>query len=78
MAADWHPANSFKILVLHLFSGGFYAGCASYPMVNCNIVNIRLRVIKQCGMYAKEYKAQNFCKVIRPKIVETIETFKDF
>jgi hypothetical protein len=32
----------------------------------------------KCGMYAKEYKARIAHKSIRPKIVETLETFKDF
>jgi hypothetical protein len=49
------PCQQFQ--VLRHFIGGYYAGCAGYPMVDCNIIDIGLCIIKQCGMYAKEYKA---------------------
>jgi hypothetical protein len=78
MATDWHPADGFENLVLCIFSSGFNASCASYPMVDHNIVNIGLRVIKQYGMYTEDYKAWIACKSIWPNIVETLETFKDF
>jgi hypothetical protein len=78
IAADWHPADSFKIFVLQLFSGGSYAGCTRYPMNNRDIIGIGLYIIKQCGMYAKEYKVWIACKAAKPRIVETLETFKDF
>jgi hypothetical protein len=54
MAADWHPANRFDTLALCLFTGAAYAGCTGYTMADRNIVNIGLRVIKWCNMYAKE------------------------
>jgi hypothetical protein len=57
MVANWHPANGFDTLALRLFTGAAYAGYTGYTMDNCDIVNIGLRIIKQCGMYAKEYKA---------------------
>jgi hypothetical protein len=57
MAADWHPANGFGILLLLLFSGATFTGCTGFAMNDRNIVNISLRMIKRSGMYAKEYKA---------------------
>ena len=36
-----------------LLSGG---GAAHYPMDNCDVINIGLRIIKQCKVYCKEYK----------------------
>jgi hypothetical protein len=57
MAANWHPPKGFDTLVLCLFTGAVFAGCTNFTMANHNIVNIGLSVIKQCGMYAKEYKA---------------------
>jgi hypothetical protein len=57
MAADWHPANRFDTLTLHLFTGAAYAGCMGYTRADRDIVNIGLRFIKWCSMYAKEYKA---------------------
>jgi hypothetical protein len=57
MAANWHPANGFDTLVLHLITDTAFAGCTNFMMADCDIVNIGLRVIKRCGMYAKEYKA---------------------
>jgi hypothetical protein len=56
-AADWHPADGFDTLDLHLFTGAVFAGCTNFTMANRDIVNIGLHVIKWCGMYAKEYKA---------------------
>jgi hypothetical protein len=78
MAADWHPANGFDALILHLFTGAMYASSAGLKMNDVNIVNIYLRIIKQCGMYGKEYKAWITCKAIRPCIVKTVNTFKMF
>jgi hypothetical protein len=57
MAANWHTANGFDTLVLRLFTGMAFAGCTNFTMADHDIVGIGLRVIKQCGMYAKEYKA---------------------
>ncbi len=48
-------------------------------MNNVVIVDIGLRIIKRCGMYAgKEYKACIACEAIRPRIVKTVDTFKMF
>jgi hypothetical protein len=57
MAADWQPTDGFEQLLTRLFLGTLYASAARYPMEERNIINIGLRVIKCCGMYAKEYKA---------------------
>jgi hypothetical protein len=78
MAANWHPANRFNTLILCLFTRAAYASSAGFRMKDINIVNICLRIIKQCGMYGKEYKAWIACKAIRPHIVETVDTFKTF
>jgi hypothetical protein len=78
MAADWHPANDFDTLALRLFTSAAYAGCTGYTMADRDIVDIGLRVIKQCSMYAKEYKAWIACKSKRPRIVEMFDMFKTF
>jgi hypothetical protein len=78
MAADWHPADGFDTLVLCLFTGVAFAGCTNFTMADRNIVNIGLHVIKWCGMYAEEYKAWIAHEAIRPRIVETFDSFKTF
>jgi hypothetical protein len=57
MAADWHPGNGFDALTLRLFTGAAYTNATGYPIVNPDIVDIRIRIIKQCGLYAEEYKS---------------------
>jgi hypothetical protein len=76
MASDWHPANSFNALVLRLFNGAVFAGYTNYTMANCDIVDISLCVIKQCGFYAKEYKAWIIREAVTPRIVKMFNTFK--
>jgi hypothetical protein len=78
MAANWHPTNNFDTLVLRLFTGTVFVGCTNFMMADRNIVNISLLVIKRCGMYAKEYKVWIAGKAIRPRIVETFDSFKTF
>jgi hypothetical protein len=56
MAADWHPSEGFDALTLRLFTGGAYADACRYPIPACNIINIGIHAIKQCGLYAEEYK----------------------
>ena len=78
MATGWHPANGFDALILCLFTGATYASSAGFKMNNVDIVNIGLRIIKQCGMYSKEYKAWIACKSICHAITKTFDTFKTF
>ncbi len=78
MATDWHPANGFDTLALHLFTGAAYAGCTGYTMADRDIGDIGLRIIKRCGMYAEEYKAWIARKAEHPRIVETFDMFKTF
>jgi hypothetical protein len=78
MAADWHPADGFDALILLLFTSAAYASSASVKMKGVNIVDIGLRLIKRCGMYSEEYKARIACEAIRPRIVETFDSFKSF
>ncbi len=78
MAPNWHPANGFYTLILHLFTGMAFAGCTNFRMADRDIVDIGLRVIKQCGMYAKEYMALITRKAICPRIVKTFDTSKRF
>jgi hypothetical protein len=78
MATDWHPTNGFDTLALRLFTSAAYAGCTGYTMTNHDIVDIGLHIIKQCSMYAKEYKAWIAHKSKRPRIVETFDMFKTF
>jgi hypothetical protein len=77
MAANWHPTDRFDAPILCLFTGATYASSASCKMNDVNIVNIGLCIIKQCGMYSKEYKAWIACKSIRPAITETFDMFND-
>jgi hypothetical protein len=76
MAADWHHTDGFDALILRLFTGAAHASSAGFRMNGVNIIDIGLRIIKQCGMYGKEYKAWIACKTIRPRIVETVDMFK--
>jgi hypothetical protein len=78
LAADRHPANGFDTLILRLFTNAAYASSTGYRMNNIDIVDIGLRIIKQCGMYGKEYKAWIAYEPICPRIVETVNTFKTF
>jgi hypothetical protein len=66
MAADWHTADGFDTLILCLFTGAAYASSAGYRMNDIDIINIGLCIIKQCGMYGKEYKAWIACEAICP------------
>jgi hypothetical protein len=78
MAADWHPVDGFGTLVLCLFPGLAFAGCTNFTMADRDIVDIGLRIIKWCGMYAKEFKAWIAREAIRLRIVETLDSFKTF
>jgi hypothetical protein len=78
MAANWHPTNSFDALVLCLFTVTAFAGCTNYMMADHDIIDIRLRFIKQCRLYPKEYKAWIARKAVTPRIVEKFDTFKLF
>ena len=78
MATNRHPTNGFDAFILHLFTGAAYASSAGYRMNDVNIVDISLRIIKQCGMYGKEYKAWIACKTVRPRIIKMVDRFKTF
>jgi hypothetical protein len=78
MATDWHPSNGFKPLVMCLFIGASYASAACYPMDNRDVINIGLRVIKQCGMYSEEYKNWIARENKSPPITERIDSFKEY
>jgi hypothetical protein len=47
MAADWHPSDGFEPLATRLFIGASYASAARYPMDDCDVIDIGLRVIKR-------------------------------
>jgi hypothetical protein len=78
MAAGWHPAKTFNALILRLFTGAAFAGCTNYTMADRNIINIGLHIIKQYGLYAKEYTVWIACEAITPRIIEMLDTFKLF
>jgi hypothetical protein len=82
MAADWQPTNSFEQLVMRLFLGASYVSAARYLMKELDIINISLRAIKRCGMYAKEYKAwigiKNAGQLANPCVKQTLNSFKGF
>jgi hypothetical protein len=66
MAANWHAADRFKALILRLFTRAAYASSRGFKMNNVNVNGIGLRIIKQCGMYGKEYKPWIACEAIHP------------
>ncbi len=76
MAATWHPSKGFDPLAMCLFIGASYASAARYPIDNRDVIDIGLRVIKHCGMYAKEYKNWILRKNVVPLIIEMIDSFK--
>jgi hypothetical protein len=78
MAANWHLPDGFYTLVHRLFTGAAFVGCTNFTMADCNIVDIGLRIIKWCSMYANEYKAWIACKAVRPRIDKTFDSFKTF
>ncbi len=78
MAANWHPYDGLEPLAMLLFVGASYASVAHYPMNNRNIIDIRLREIKWCGMHCEEYKNWIAHERKIPAIVETIDSFKEY
>ena len=78
MAAKWHPAKGFEPLTTCLFIGASYASAAQYPMQDCNVIDIGLRVIKRCGMYSGEYKNWIARENESPPTAETINSFKKY
>ena len=46
MAADWHPGDGFNALTLRLFTCAAYTNATGYLIVDCNIVDIGICVIK--------------------------------
>jgi hypothetical protein len=77
MAAERHPADGFKPLATRLFIGASYASVAQYPMRERNVIDIGLRIIKQCRMYSKEYKNWIARESESLPIAETINFFKE-
>jgi len=75
MATDWHPSDGFKPLATCLIIGASYASAARYPMDNCDVINIVLRVIKRLGMYSEEYKNWITRENQNPPIAKTIDSF---
>jgi hypothetical protein len=47
MSAKWHPSEGFKPLAMRLFIGALYASAARYPMQDCGVIDIGLRVINR-------------------------------
>jgi hypothetical protein len=70
MAMDLHPTDGF------VFTGAAFAECTDYTMDDRDIINISLRIIKHCRLYAKEYKVWIARKAVTPRIIETFDTFK--
>ena len=78
MAAEWHPSKGFKPLVTRLFIDASYASATRYPMRDCDVIDIGLRIIKRCGMYTEEYKSWIARENESPPIVKTINSFKEY
>ena len=55
-----------------------YSNATGYPIVDRDIVDIGIRVIKRCGLYAEEYKSWIARATATPRVVETLDTFKTF
>lgn len=75
-------SEGFDALTLCLFTGGAYADACCYPIPVRDIINIGIRVIKRCRLYAEEYKqwiAQNKANAsTTPPVVEMFKSFKTF
>jgi hypothetical protein len=82
MAANWQPADGFEQLVMQLFLGASYASAARYPIEEGNIIDIGLRVIKRCGMYAEKYKVwigmENAGQLALPRIKQMLDSIMGF
>ena len=78
MAAEWHPTKGFEPLATRLFIGASYTSTARYPMQDCNVIDIGLRVIKCCGLYVEEYTNWISWENESPPIVETINSFTEY
>ena len=76
--ANWHPGNGFDDLALRLFTGVAYANATGYPIVDRNIIDIGIRIIKRRGLYAEEYKSWIAQATTTPRVVKMLDTFKTF
>ena len=47
-------------------------------MVDCNIVDIGICIIKECGLFAEEYKSWIAQATATPHVIEMLDTFKTF
>ena len=56
MAANWLPSNGFEPLVMRFFIGASYVSAARYPMDDCDVINICIRIVKRCGCTPKNTK----------------------
>jgi hypothetical protein len=77
MAATWHHSKGFEPLAMCLFIGASYASAARYPMDDRDVIDIGLRIIKRCGMYA-EYENWILRKNAIQLIIKTINSFKQY
>jgi hypothetical protein len=63
-----------------LFAGGAYANACRYPIPVRDLIDIGIRVIKRCGLYAEEYKqwiARGKANAVAtPPMIETFNSFK--
>jgi hypothetical protein len=63
MALEWHPSQGFKLLVPCLFKVATFANLAKHPVPSedpipdSDIVDIRICIIHQSGLFVEEYKA---------------------
>jgi hypothetical protein len=78
MAATCHPSKGFEPLTTRLFIGASYASAARYPMDDHDVIDISLRLIMCCGLYAEEYKNWMLHENAVPPIVKTINSFKEY
>jgi hypothetical protein len=72
------PTSHPTPLTTRPFIGTSYASTARYPMDGCDVIDIGLRIIKHCGVYAKENKNWILRENAVPPIVKTIDSFKEY
>ena len=56
MIKQWNPADGFETLVAQLTKGLIFAPYAGEPILDVDVVDMRIGNILYTGLYAEEYK----------------------
>ena len=82
IASGWPPTGipATVLMPLHsaLITGTAYTNTTGYPIVNQDIVDIKISVIKRCSLYTDKYKSWIAHATATPRIVKTLDTFETF